>query len=149
LTLIRNGWEIYFVKHLFGKQRRDMQAQVKQLKRNLSPEEYQTHATVKLYIAIMEAIKEKIPLDPFANRFLLTGPLRKYSRVKKMGLPERYRLFFRVIKTEERRAIFILWLGYPRKQGDKNDCYTAFTHLVRRGEFPESLDDLLLASDED
>jgi toxin YhaV len=147
--LIRNGWEIYFVKHLFGKQRRDMQAQVRQLKRELPLEKYQTHATVKLYTATMVAIKEKIPLDPFANHFHLTGALRKYSRVKKMGLPERYRLFFRVIKTEERKAIFIVWLGYPRKQGDKNDCYKAFTRLVRQGEFPESLEDLLLASDED
>jgi toxin YhaV len=149
LTLIRNGWEIYFVKHLFGKQRRDMQAQVKQLKRELPLEKYQTHATVKLYTAMMEAIKEKVPLDPRASHFALTGALQKYGRVKKMGLPERYRLFFRVIKTEERKAIFILWLGYPRKQGDKNDCYKVFTRLVRRGEFPESLDDLLLASDED
>ncbi|WP_249268184.1 hypothetical protein RVR34_14665 [Microcystis aeruginosa FBCC-A68] len=26
----------------------------------------------------------------------------------------------RTIQTKEYKAIFVLWLGYPRKQGDKN-----------------------------
>jgi toxin YhaV len=66
-----------------------------------------------------------------------------------MGLPERYRLFFRVLKTLEQNAVFILWLEYPRKTGDKNDWYAAFGRMVNRGDFPESLDELLLTSDED
>lgn len=121
--MIVNGWRIYFIKRLFGKQRRDLQAEVRQLKKKLSFEEYHSHATVKLYAAIMVAIKEKIPQDPFASHFALSGSLKKYSRVKKMGLPDRYRLFFRTLQTPEHKAIFILWLGYPRKQGDKNDCF--------------------------
>ena len=92
-NLIINGWRIYFIKRLFGKQRQDLQAQVRQLKKILSVEEYQTHSTVKLYTAIMVAIKEKITLNPFASHFVLTGALKKYGRVKKMGLPNRYRLF--------------------------------------------------------
>ena len=66
-----------------------------------------------------------------------------------MGLPDRYRLFFRALQTPAHKAIFILWLGYPRKKGDKNDCYKAFTKMVKGGTFPESLDELLLASEED
>lgn len=147
--MIINGWQIYFIKRLFGKQRRDLQALVRQLKKTLPKEEYLSHDTVKLYTAIMVAIKEKIPLDPFASHFALTGPLKKYGRVKKMGLPSRYRLFFRALQTPERKAIFILWLGYPRKAGDKNDCYKAFRKMVSRGDFPNSLDDLLLKSEED
>lgn len=147
--MICNGWRIFFIKRLFGKQRRDLQAEVRQLKKALSPKEYYSHATVKLYTAIMVAIKEKIPEDPNARQFVLQGLLKKYGRVKKMGLPDRYRLFFRAFETPDYKAIFILWLGYPRKAGDKNDCYKAFTKMVERGEFPESLDDLLLASDED
>jgi toxin YhaV len=73
--LIINGWRIYFIKRLFGKQRRDLQAEVRKLKKTLPPEEYRTHPTVKLYTAIMVAIKEKIPLDPFASHFALTGAL--------------------------------------------------------------------------
>ncbi|MDV2996916.1 MAG: hypothetical protein N4J56_006621 [Chroococcidiopsis sp. SAG 2025] len=147
--MIINGWQIYFIKRLFGKQRRDLQAKVRQLKKTLPKEEYLSHDTVKLYTAIVVAIKEKIPLDPFASHFALTGPLKKYGRVKKMGLPSRYRLFFRALQTPERKAIFILWLGYPRKAGDKNDCYKAFRKMVERGDFPNSLDDLLLKSEED
>lgn len=153
--MIVNGWQIYFVKRLFGKQRRDLQAEVRRLKQTLPLEDYYSHATVKLYTAIMVAIKEKIPLDPFAIHFTLSGPLKRYGRVKKMGLPERYRLFFRALQRNqadeepEVKAIFILWLGYPRKEGDKNDCYKAFRKMVGRGDFPDSLDELVLESEED
>lgn len=153
--MIVNGWQIYFVKRLFGKQRRDLQAEVRRLKQTLPPEDYYSHATVKLYTAIMVAIKEKIPLDPFARHFTLSGLLKRYGRVKKMGLPERYRLFFRTLQRNqaddkpEVKAIFILWLGYPRKEGDKNDCYKAFKKMVVRGDFPDSLDELVLESEED
>ncbi|WP_009633782.1 type II toxin-antitoxin system YhaV family toxin [Synechocystis sp. PCC 7509] len=145
--MIRNGWQIYFIKRLFGKQRRDLQAEVRRLKQTLPPEDYLSHSVVKLYTAIMVAIKERIPEDPFAEYFALSGPLKKYGRVKKMGLPERYRLFFRALPNQ--KAIFILWLGYPRKAGDKNDCYKAFTKMVEQGDYPDSLDELLLLSDED
>lgn len=147
--MIRNGWQIYFIKRLFGKQRRDLQAKVRQLKQDLCAEDYFSHATVKLYTAIMVAIKEKIPEDPFASHFALQGSLQRYGRVKQMGLPNRYRLFFRALQTPDHKAIFILWLGYPRKEGDKNDCYKAFTKMVEKGEFPESFDELLFASEQD
>ncbi len=147
--MIRNGWQIYFIKRLFGKQRRDLQAEVHRLKKTLPSQDYFTHATVKLYTAIMVAIKERIPEDPFAEHFALSGSLKKYGRVKKMGLPNRYRLFFRVLQTPDHKAIFILWLGYPRKAGDKNDCYKTFAKMVERGDYPESLDELLLKSEED
>ncbi|PSB30357.1 type II toxin-antitoxin system YhaV family toxin [Chlorogloea sp. CCALA 695] len=147
--MIRNEWQIYFIKRLFGKQRRDLQAEVRHLKQTLPSEDYLSHSQVKLYTAIMVSIKERIPEDPFAEYFALSGPLKKYGRVKKMGLPKRYRLFFRALQTPNHKAIFILWLGYPRKAGDKNDCYRAFTKMVERGDYPESLDELLLLSDED
>jgi toxin YhaV len=147
--VIVNGWRIYFLKRFFGKQCRDLQAQVRELKKKLTPEEYRTHPDVKLYTAIMVAIKAKIPIDPRAGHFALTGNLQGYGRVKKMGIPDRYRLFFRAIESGEQKTIFILWLGYPRKEGDKNDCYRAFTRMVVRGDFPDSLDDLILESQED
>jgi toxin YhaV len=147
--VVINGWQIYFVKRLFGKQRRDLQAEVRQLKQNLTAEEYRKHPIVKLYTAIMITIKEKIPENPYSSHFVLTGALKKYGRAKKMGLPARYRLFFRAIKTPGHKAIFILWLGYPLKEGDKSDCYAAFRKMVSTGDFPETMDDLLRASGED
>jgi len=85
----------------------------------------------------------KIPADPFASHFALIGALKRYGRMKKMGLSDRYRLFFRPFDQLERKAIVILWLGFPRKAGAKDDCYQAFEKMVSRGSFPESLDALL------
>lgn len=147
--MLINGWKIYFLKRLFGKQRRDLQAEVRRLKTKLPPQNYRQHPKVKLYAAIMRAIKELIPAEPLAAKFALTGQLKNYRRVKKLGLPNRYRLFFKVFQAPEQKSIFILWLGYPRKEGDKNDCYAAFQKMVKRGDFPNSLDVLLLESQQD
>jgi toxin YhaV len=59
-----------------------------------------------------------------------------------MGLPDRYRLFFRPFEADGRRLLLILWLGYPRKDGDRNDCYAVFSRLVQRGELPENWESL-------
>jgi toxin YhaV len=141
--LICQGWEIYFHPQLFGQQYQELLTRVQTLKENLKPEDYQTHPSVKLFAAITIGIESKIPSDPFASHFALTGALKRYSRMKKMGLPGRYRLFFRVFDTTEMKAIIILWLGYPRKEGDKNDCYAVFTKMVNRGEFPEEVSELI------
>lgn len=105
--------------------------------------EFKTHATVKLFTAINRAIQTKIPADTFVSHFALTGVLKRYGRVKKMGLPERYHLFFRAFNTPQMKAIIILWLGFLRKEGAKDDCYQVFTKMVERGTFPDSLDELL------
>ena len=96
----------------------------------------------------MVGIKEKIALDPLATQFALTGPLRRYGRMKGMGLPHRYRLFFRAFTSEERQVLIVLWLGYPRKAGDKRDCYEVFTKMVGNGDFPDNLRELLMAVNE-
>jgi toxin YhaV len=137
--LVCHGWEIFFHPELFGAQYQDLIDRVTQLKQRLPEAEFNTHATVKLFAAITIGIETKIPTDPFASYFALTGPLKRYGRMKKMGLPDRYRLFFRVFDTPERKAIVILWLGFPRKEGAKDDCYKIFTKMVMRGEFPDNL----------
>jgi toxin YhaV len=38
--------------------------------------------------------------------------------------------------------MLILWLGYPRKDGDRNDCYAVFSRLMQRSELPEDLETL-------
>jgi toxin YhaV len=94
--------------------------------------------------------------------------------MKGMGLPNRYRLFFRAFTSEARQVLIILWLGYPRKAGDKadeialrspsgdtprfarlqrafhqaRDCYEVFTKMVSNGDFPDNLSELLMATDE-
>jgi toxin YhaV len=147
-VLIRNGWEIYFHSQLFGAQRRQLREQVKQLKAELPEADYLTHPDVKLLAAVMVGIKEKIALDPLADQFALTGSLRRYGRMKGMGLPHRYRLFFRAFTSEERQVVIVLWLGYPRKAGDKRDCYEVFTKMVGNGDFPDNLEEILMATNE-
>ena len=145
-TLIRNGWEIYFHRQLFGEQRRQLRERVKQLKAELPEADYLTHPDVKLLAAVMVGIKEKITSDPMATQFALTGSLRRYGRMKGMGLPNRYRLFFRAFAVEDRQVLIVLWLGYPRKAGDKRDCYAVFTKMVNDGDFPDNLNELLTAT---
>ena len=140
---ISNDWEIYFHPQLFGTQYQELFNRVSELRQKLPEAEFKTHAAVKLFAAITIAIETKIPSNPFANYFALTGALKRYGRVKKMGLPQRYRLFFRAFDTPELKAIVILWLGFPRKEGAKNDCYQVFTKMVARGTFPDSLDELI------
>ena len=147
-ALIRNGWEIYFHRQLFGEQRRQLRERVKQLKTELPAADYLSHPDVKLLAAVMLGIKEKIALDPMADQFVLIGSLRRYGMMKGMGLPNRYRLFFRAFASQERQVIIVLWLGYPRKAGDKRDCYEVFTKMVGNGDFPDNLSDLLMATDE-
>jgi toxin YhaV len=138
--IICNGWAILF-HPLFFAQWSDLVEEVKELKVKKEKSDFVIHPSVKLLKAIDVGIKEKIPQDPFAAYFVLKKPLQKYGRLKKMGLPNRYRLFFRAFK--EKKIIIILWLGFPRKEGDKKDCYQVFSKKIARGQFPESLESLL------
>jgi toxin YhaV len=141
--LICNGWEIFFHSQLFGQQYQQLLDRVTLLKQRLPESEFKTHATVKLFAAITVGIESKISADPFASHFALTASLKRYGRMKKMGLPDRYRLFFRAFDTSERKSIVILWLGFPRKEGAKDDCYQVFSKMVGRGDFPNRLNELL------
>jgi toxin YhaV len=100
LPLVRHGWEIAFQPQLFARQYAELKAEVKRLKQELDPQAFAQHPQVKLLAAVMEGIKERIASDPYASRFALTGPLRRYGRLKGLGLPDRYRLFFRPFEAE-------------------------------------------------
>ena len=135
-----NGWTILF-HPLFNNQRQELLNSVKSLKSRLSPEKFTRHPQVKLFKALTVGIEDKIAQDPLAKYFALKKPLDKYSRLKKMGLPSRYRLFFKVFPQQ--KTIIILWLGFPRKEGDKKDCYRIFSKMVEKGQFPVNLADII------
>ena len=145
-----DGWSIYFHK-LFAQQIKEQVQEVKNLKLKLSEEEFVKHFEVKLLAAIRIGIKQKIPQNPFAPYFRLRGTLKRYHRLKKMGLNERYRLFFLPfdsVDQEKQKIIVILWLGFPRKEGDKNDCYNVFSKMVSNGKFPTNIDELMMECEE-
>jgi toxin YhaV len=135
-----NGWNILF-HPVFDEQWQNLRSSVKSLRSRLSQEDFVKHPQVKLFKAVTVGVEQKIPSEPLASYFALKKPLQKYSRMKKMGLPNRYRLFFKVFS--EQQTIIILWLGFPRKQGDKKDCYQVFSKMVEQGQFPTNLLDLL------
>jgi toxin YhaV len=134
-----NGWHILF-HPVFDEQWQNLRSSVKSLRSRLSQEDFVKHPQVKLFKAVTVGVEQKIPSEPLASYFALKKPLQKYSRMKKMGLPNRYRLFFKVFS--EQQTIIILWLGFPRKQGDKKDCYQIFSKMVEQGQFPANLLDL-------
>ena len=136
--LQRHLWEIAFQPMLFAWQYSDLKAEVKRLNQELDPASFVRHPQLKLLAAVME----RIPFDPYASRFALIGALRRYGRLKGFGFPDRYRIFFRPFEAEGRRLLLILWLGYPRNDGDRNDCYAVFSRLVRCGELPEDWESL-------
>lgn len=140
-----NGWTILF-HPLFNDQWQQLLNLVKSLRSRLSEEDFVQHPQVKLFKALTVGIEQKIPNDPLASYFALRKPLDKYSRLKKMGLPNRYRLFFKVFPQQ--KVIIILWLGFPRKEGDKKDCYRVFAKMVKKGQFPLSLKDLIDSDNE-
>jgi len=97
-----NGWKILFYTD-FQLQWSDLTAKVIKLKSKLEPKDFVTHPDVKLLKAIDSGIRDKISIDPFASHFSLRKPLQQYGRLKKMGLPQRYRIFFRAFA--ERKVI--------------------------------------------
>ena len=135
-----NGWTILF-HPLFNEQWQQLLDAVKSLRSRLAQPDFVRHPQVKLFKAITVGIEEKIPADPLASYFALRKPLDKYSRLKKMGLASRYRLFFKVFPQQ--KVIIILWLGFPRKEGDKKDCYRSFAKMVKKGQFPVDLEDII------
>lgn len=143
--LIRRGWKIYF-HPLFNEQYKKLRSKTSQIKSKRSESDFKKHSEVKLFAALVTLINEKIPNDPLGAEFALSGTLKRFSRAKGMGLPRRYRLFFWVDLAEF--TIIILWLGYPRKEGDKKDCYAVFTKMVFRGEIPQKTEDLRLEIEE-
>ena len=80
--LVRHGWEIAFQPQLFAAQYNELKAEVRRLKLELDAQSFGQHPRVKLLAAVMAGIKEQIARDPYASRFALSGPLRRYGQLK-------------------------------------------------------------------
>ena len=127
---------------LFNKQRQALIDKAIALKSRLTEKEYRTHSDVKRLAAIERAISQLIPENPMQARFMLRSPLDKFQRLKGFGIGDRYRLFFKAIP--EIKTVVVLWLGYPRRDGDKKkDCYQVFKKKIERGEVPTDVSKLV------
>lgn len=151
--LVRNGWNIYF-HNLFRVRFDALRASVITLEQRLATGEITTeelvgHPDVKLFEALNDIIKVKVPQDPLSASFEQGNTLGKigkgWRRVKGQGLPNnRHRLFFRFDTTE--KTIVFAWLNDEttlRKTGAKSDCYTVFAAMLGRKKPPNTFQELL------
>jgi toxin YhaV len=146
--MVVNGWTL-FQHTLFEEQLKELIDKVEELAAK-EPDTYRSHPTAKLLATIEDYILKQIPRDPNSAEFRQGNSLgkdnRHWFRAKFHG---RYRLFFRF--STEQKIIIYVWVNDEkslRKAGAKTDPYAMFQAMLRSGNPPQSLDQLLAASRE-
>ena len=144
--MVVNGWRLY-AHPLFEDQLEKLTEHVERLKRQL-PKEYGSRAATKLLATISRLIYETIPTDPNSAEFRQGNTLgvenRHWFRAK---FHARYRLFFRFSSQE--KVIVYAWVNDERslrKAGSRTDPYAVFASMLKAGNPPKNLRDLLQAS---
>lgn len=130
-----HGWMVLF-NEPFTTRYGDLSARVRGLKQRLGDtDEYARHPDVKLFAAVRNLVFDVVPRDPDHAGFRLRDDLRKFRRVKGMGLPARYRMYF--VFSEKLRVIIFLYLNDAtsmRNAGSSADPYAVFKGLLNRGD---------------
>lgn len=113
---------------------------------SVEPESYLSHPKTKLLQRVFMAITKDVPADPNNKKFRLGSFLGKryksWRRVKD-GLPDRYRLFFQFLSTDNK--IIFAWINDEntlRKNGSRTDVYTTFKRLVDGGKIQNDYKEL-------
>ncbi len=140
------GWRL-FVHPLFEGQLDRLISRVEVMAAR-EPKDFLAHPAAKLLITIRRYILETIPRDPAAPEFRLgnaLGPDNKHWFRAKFH--QRYRLFYRF--SSQQKIIIYTWVNDEfslRKAGAKTDPYTIFKAMLKRGELPDTFEDLLRQS---
>ena len=139
----RHGWRL-FLHPAFRATFDRLVTEVAELGR-ARPEDYRSHSKAKLLRRIVDLILYEIPSDPASPRYrqgtTLGGVHPHWRRAKFLG---RFRLFFRY--SEKDRIIIYAWINDGstlRKAGSRSDPYEIFKQRLRRGDPPDSWDDLM------
>ena len=139
----KSGWKL-FVHTAFSEKLDALVAEVERL-RTADRKGYKQHPKRKLLKRIVDLIEVEIPRDPGASEYALGSTLgpeyRHWRRAKFLG---RFRLFFRYSSKD--RVIIYAWLNDQntlRKAGGRNDPYTIFNSLLRKGRPPDGWDALI------
>jgi toxin YhaV len=141
--VIVNGWNLYTYQ-LFDSQLRKLEDRVETLA-SKQPAHYKEQAAARLLAAIHRLIFEIIPRDPNAAEFRQGNTLgpdnRHWFRAK---FHQRFRLFYRFSSKE--KIIVYAWMSDEltfRKSGSKTDPYRVFSDLLRAGDPPATMEQLL------
>ena len=147
--MIANGWSLYYHR-AFKAALDELEAVVTKLAAD-DPAGYKTHPKTKLLASVYRAITQLVPSNPDAPGFRLGKTLGSGNtngrRVKK-GMPDRYRLFFRFASSPVKVIVYV-WFNDEdtlRKAGSKTDVHEAFERMLARGQVPNDMAELLLAS---
>ena len=142
-----HGWQIWFGE-LFDVRWRTLRDRVKYLKAELDASHFEAHPDVKLFATLVHIIHETVPRAPEHSDFRLGKTLGDrftgWRRVKRHGLPDRMRLFFKF--SSARKLIVFVWLNDAdtlRKEGASSDPYAVFRRMLETGNPPDDLVDLL------
>lgn len=148
---IENGWALY--AHPFFVQRlTDLLEEVKRLAVK-DPHGFHRHPHYEFFDAVTNNILVTVPSDPAHKNYLIGGTLGRthqhWRRVKKQGLPNRYRLFF-LFRSTAPKTIIYAWLNDEtciRREGDRRDVYKVFQRMLESGRIPSGFTELLAASE--
>ena len=103
-------------------------------------------STVVLGLRVALALACVFGLLWWAGRRMAGTPAGRRARASSLEVVTRQsvgqKASVALVEIEGRRLLLILWLGFPRKDGDRNDCYAVFSRLVQRGELPEDWESL-------
>ena len=142
-----NGWQLYYFR-TFAAALDELEVEVAALAAS-NPRGYKAHPRTRLLASVYKAITERVPANPDNPDFRLGKTLgRDYGNWRRVGLPERYRLFFRFASKPVKLIVYV-WFNDEdtlRKAGSKTDVYETFRRMLARGEVPESIDRLLRES---
>ena len=133
----KSGWKL-FVHPAFSNTFDALAAEVERL-RTADRKGYKQHPKTKLLKRIVDLVEIEIPRNPGAAEYSLGNTLgpehRHWRRAKFLG---RFRLFFRYSSKD--RVIIYAWVNDQntlRKAGGRNDPYTIFNSLLRKGRPPD------------
>jgi toxin YhaV len=144
--MIVNGWSLYAYE-LFDQQLQTLENRVAALA-SKQPVHYKEQPAAKVLGAIQRLTFEFIPRDPNASEFRQGNTLgpgnRHWFRAK---FHQRFRLFYRFSSTE--KVIVYAWMSDEltmRKAGSKTDPYRVFSDLLKAGNPPGTMEQLLKRS---
>jgi toxin YhaV len=141
--MMADGWRLYAYE-LFDRQLQALEDRVAILA-SKQPVHYKEQSTAKLLAAIERLIFEVIPRDPNASEFRQGSTLgpdnRHWFRAK---FHQRFRLFYRFSSAD--KIIVYAWMSDEltmRKAGSKTDPYRVFSDLLKAGDPPGTMEQLL------
>jgi len=164
-TFTVNGWALYqhqLMAEILAELENQVESLIVRFEAENNDRDITDHPLIKLYDAITDNIYIHVPANPQHPNYLLGNTLintnvlkrtlksdsKAFLRVKRQGLPDRYRLFFR-FQSAAPRSIIYIWMNSERTQrkaGSKTDVYTVFSKMLNKGDVPVSYKELLKQS---